>query len=158
MNHPLVKQIKDLLDSNSIPYEYLEHAPVITSEEASEIRKEYSLSEGGKALILKIDKESFIQVVITGDSKFSNSKLRKAINAKDIQFASPEELEKITDGVLPGAVPPFGNLFGLKVYVDEKVLKNKRIVFNCGSRSASIGMKVDDYINLVNPIVLDISK
>lgn len=155
--HPIVSSIRSLLDEHTVPYTFMEHEAGVTSEEMVRIRKDYSLSEGAKALILLTD-IGFVQVVVPGDKKFKNSKLRKVIRTKDIRFATPDELATITDGILPGAVPPFGTLFNLTVYADEKLFVNDRIVFNCGERTASISMQSDDYRNVVRPIVVDIAE
>lgn len=154
--HPIVSAIRLLLEENTISYAYMEHEAGVTSEEMAAIRKDFSLSEGAKALILMTD-IGFVQVVVPGDKKFRNSKLRKVIRTKDIRFASPEELSELTDGILPGAVPPFGTLFNLPVYADEKLFVNEHIVFNCGERTASIAMKSGDYRTVVRPVVADIS-
>ena len=50
-----------------------------------------------------------------------------------------------TTGCLPGAVPPFGKIFGLKVYVDRSLSKQNSINFNCGLRTKSISMSYEDY-------------
>ena len=155
--HPIVSSIRSLLDEHQVPYSFMEHEAGTTSEEMVEIRKDYSLSEGAKALILVTD-IGFVQVVVPGDKKFKNSKLRKVIHTKDIRFATPDELATVTDGVLPGAVPPFGTLFNLTVYADEKLFANKHIVFNCGERTASIAMRPEDYKTVVCPVVADITE
>ena len=154
--HPIVSSIRSLLDEHQAPYSFMEHKAGTTSEEMAAIRKDYSLSEGAKALILATD-IGFVQVVVPGDKKFKNSKLRKVIQTRDIRFAAPEELADITNGILPGAVPPFGILFNLPVYADIQLFANKRIVFNCGERTASIAMQSEDYRDIVCPIVADIA-
>ena len=154
--HPVVSSIRSLLDTSAVPYSFMEHAAGATSEEMAAIRKDYSLSEGAKALILLTD-IGFVQVVVPGDKRFKNSKLRKVIHTKDIRFATPEELATITDGILPGAVPPFGSLFNLSVYADKTLFDNERIVFNCGERTASIAMQSKDYKTVVCPIIADIA-
>ena len=153
--HPIVQRIRSLLNGHSIPYQYMEHEAGTSSEEMAEIRKDFSLAEGAKALIIMTD-NGFAQVVVPGDKKFSNSKVRKLLNTSRIRFVTEEELTKITDGILPGAVPPFGNLFNLPVYADESIFKNRRIVFNCGERTASIAMAPEDYRSVVKPIVSDL--
>ena len=155
--HPIVNTIRSLLDEYAILYQYMEHKAGKTSEEMAVIRKDFSPSEGAKALILMIDSGP-IQVVVPGDKKFNNSKLKKVTGTKDIRFANSEELNKLTKGILPGAVPPFGNLFGIPVYADETIFLNKQIVFNCGERTASISMQSDDYKKIVRPIIADIAK
>lgn len=154
--HPVVQKIRQLLDDNNIEYTFMEHEEAISSEDAVRVRKNHTLSEGCKALIVKTD-NGFVQVVIPGDKKFSNSNVRKICDTKDIRFANAEELEKLTDGVKPGGVPPFGNLFNLPVIVDTNVFNNEKIIFNCGMRTASISMKSEDYKNLIKPTIAVIS-
>lgn len=154
--HHIVSSIRSLLEKNGIPYTFMEHEPGVTSEDMVAIRKDFTLSEGAKALILMTD-SGFVQIVVPGDKKFSNSKLRQVIGTKDIRFASAEELAEITDGVLPGAVPPFGILFNLPVYADSGIFTNNRIVFNCGERTMSIAMSSEDYMKVVRPVVVDIT-
>ena len=67
-------------------------------------------------------------------------------------MTSPAEVEKNT-GVIVGAVPPFGNLFNVPVYVDEALLKNQEIAFNAGLRTASVIMKASDFVALVKPTI-----
>ena len=154
--HPVVAAIRTLLEKNTVPYRYLEHAPGKTSAEMAEIRKDYTIREGAKALILSTEK-GFIQVVVPGDRKFSNAGVKKAAEVKEIRFATEEELSRITDGVVPGAVPPFGGMFNLPVYADKRLFENRQIVFNCGERTASIAMNPEDYRKIVGPTVADIT-
>jgi len=164
MYHPTVEKITQLLDRHGVEYKTFEHEPVRTSEEAAALRPEYSINQGAKALIVRIKKKGtekkaekqFVQIVVPGDSKFSPSKARQALNAKDIRFALPEEVSEITNGVVPGGVPPFGNLFGIEVYVDKTLLDNEEIIFNAGDRSFSIAIRSEDYINIVKPYVVSI--
>ncbi len=158
--HPLVSRILDQITSAGYWYEQFEHQPVRTSQEAAQIRTGYTLSQGAKALIVRVKKsesdKSFVMLVIPGDKKFDGIKVKLLLKAKDIRFATEEEVEKITNGVQVGGVPPFGNLFGLPVYVDDYVLANDKIIFNAGDRSFSIAMKSADYLSLVHPIVTNL--
>lgn len=169
--HPLTEKIKTLLTEKGFEFEIFEHEPVRTSEEASRVRTGYTMDQGAKALITRVKmrllgapaeeagsgtKKSFVMFVVQGSKKFDVAKIKNQFGLYDIRFATEEEVLKITDGVLPGGVPPFGNLFGLTVYVDNGLLKNEKIVFNAGDRSFSIGMKTVDYVSIVNPILGDI--
>jgi prolyl-tRNA editing enzyme YbaK/EbsC (Cys-tRNA(Pro) deacylase) len=159
--HKVTEEIQDLLARNHCWFETFEHVPVKTSEEAAKLRHGYSLRQGAKALIVRVkrskkDKE-FVMIVLSGDLKFDNDKVRKLFGAKDVRFATEGEISALTGGVQVGAVPPFGNLFNLKVFVDPKLLKNKRIVFNAGDRRFSIAMRSEDYRKLVGPQVVDIT-
>ncbi|MDO8497578.1 MAG: YbaK/EbsC family protein [bacterium] len=153
--HPVVTQIINLLKEHSMWYETFKHEPVLTSEEAAKVRTGYTLSQGAKALILKTYKasreEEFIMVVVPGDKKFSGSKVKKLLQVKDVRFASTDEISQITNGVEIGGVPPFGNLFNLKVIVDPVLLENEKIIFNAGDRRFSVGMLSKDYMSIVKP-------
>ena len=160
--HPIVNKIKTLLNQHGVDYKCFEHAAVRTSEEAAAIRPEYSIAQGAKALIVLVKKKNtpkeeqkkFIQIVIPGDCKFNPRKVKVVLDAKDIRFAHEEEVLKITDGVKLGGVPPFGNIFGLPVFVDKTLLVNDEIIFNAGDRSFSIAMSSKDYVAIVKPIIV----
>jgi len=159
--HPLTEKIKQILTENNFEFETFEHEPVRTSEEASKIRTGYTIDQGAKAIIVRVKKpvegKIFVMFVVQGSKKFDVQKVKEQFGLSDIRFAIVEEVLKITDGVLPGGIPPFGNLFGLEVYVDRGLLQNEKIVFNAGDKSFSIGMKSSDYISVVNPIIGDIT-
>ena len=132
--HPVTKQITDLLQKNNFWFETFEHEPVRTSEEAAKIRTGYSLHQGAKAMIVRVKisekHRKFVMLVLPADLRFDNAKVKDFFHAKDIRFATEEEVSEITKGVQPGGVPPFGNLFELEVVVDPKLLDNEKIVFN----------------------------
>lgn len=157
--HKVAQRIARLLDEHECWYETFEHEPVRTSEEAAKVRSGYSLSEGGKALIVRIKKggeKTFAQIVVPGDARFDAKKTRAALGASDIRFATEEEVADITGGVLPGGVPPFGTLFGLTVYADSSIFEKEKMIFNAGDRSFSIGIKTEDYRRVVKPVVVDV--
>lgn len=159
INHPVAKKIVELLQSNNYWFETFEHEEVRTSEEAAKVRTGYVLNQGAKAIILRIKQngeKKFVMLVLSGKDRFDKEKVMNQLQTKDIRFATEEEVVKITNGVLPGGIPPFGNLFSLPVYVDSKLLINEKIIFNAGDRGFSVAMKSKDYVNLVQPIIEDI--
>lgn len=156
MEHPISQQITDILRQHDCWFEQLEHEPVRTSEEAAALREGYTLQQGAKAIIIraKIPNEGkkFVMLVMPADQKFDSTKVKQLLHSKDIRFATEEEVEEITEGVKPGGVPPFGNLFGLEIISDSSLYANEKIVFNAG-RTTSIGIKSADYKRLVQPRV-----
>ena len=163
--HPVSEQIEAILRDGGFWYQRFEHEPVRTSEEAAKMRPEYVQHQGTKSLIVNARplgesgsrEKRFIMVVVPGDMQFDKKKVRAAINFDDLRFANEEEVGRITKGVLPGGVPPFGHLFGLTVFMDEKIFENEKVIFNAGDRRISIGMKSADLRTIVNPIVADIA-
>lgn len=160
MYHPTVEKIKKMLLENQCWFECFEHEPVRTSEEASKVRTGYTLKQGAKVLIVRVkskNESSFVMLVFPADLRFDKNKVKALLDVKDIRFATEEEVSTITQGVEVGGVPPFGNLFGLEVYVDPKLFDNEKIIFNAGDRRFSIAMVSSDYQKLVNPLVKDIT-
>jgi Ala-tRNA(Pro) deacylase len=159
--HKVASQIIELLKKNNVWFESFEHTPVRTSEEAAKIRTGYILHQGAKAIIVRVKvtntNKKFAMLVVPGDLRFDNDKVKKVFNAKDIRFATEEEVATLTNGVQPGGVPPFGNLFGLEVLADPLLFENEKIIFNAGDKRLSVGIKSVDYRSLVNPRVVSIT-
>lgn len=158
--HKTVSVIVQLLQDKNIWFETFEHEPVKTSEEAAQIRTGYSLEQGAKALILRIKetggKRYFAQFVIPGNEKLNSKTLSALLKAKNIRFATASEIHEITQGIEIGGIPPFGNLFGIPVYIDPSLVKHEKIIYNAGDRSFSIGMKTKDYVTIVKPTVTEL--
>lgn len=154
-HHSVVSRIIDLLDAHNCWFEKFEHKPVRTSQEAAEIRTGYSLEQGAKALIVRVkisnSQKFFAMLVLSGDHKFDSKKVKHHFGAKDIRFATEQEVAELTGGVEPGGVPPFGTLFELPVVVDVQLLAHEKIIFNAGDKRVSVAVRTVDYLKLVQP-------
>ncbi len=148
------EKIKQLLDADKINYQSYKHKPVFTSEEAAKIRNT-DLKQGAKALVMFADKKP-IMVVLPANLKVDMKKFKAANEIKDLRMATPEEVKQVT-GVEIGAVPPFGNLFSIPLYVDKKLAENEQIVFNAGSHTQSIILKYKDYEKVAHPVIGEFS-
>ncbi|MDX1765771.1 MAG: YbaK/EbsC family protein [Candidatus Saccharimonadales bacterium] len=152
--HPIAQKIIDELEKYSMWYEAFEHAIVRTSEEANAVRDGYTIKQGTKALIVRVkvrgEGKQFVMIVVPGDKRFHAKKAKDVLNAKDLRFANEDEVHELTGAVKPGGVPPFGNLFDLKVVCDPSVFDEDKLIFNAG-RNYSIGMMSKDYRTLVQP-------
>jgi Ala-tRNA(Pro) deacylase len=137
----LVRWLRDL----GVSFRIMDHAPVFTSEEAARVRGT-PLEAGAKALVLYAANQP-IQVVLPGHRRIDNARVRAVVATRTLRFATPEELWTLT-GCVPGAVPPFGNLFGLPVLVDEALTAREEIAFNAGSNTRSIIMRAEDFLRL----------
>lgn len=160
--HDIFHQILKIVQDGGYWYETFEHhQKVRTSEEAAALRPNYTLAEGAKALIVRVKVpnigKKFVQVVVPGDKKFDSKKLKEAVGANDLRFATEAEVAEITKGVQPGGVPPFGNIFGIEVYADKGIFANQKMIFNAG-RDASIAIKSEDYLEVVRPVVSSIAQ
>ena len=152
---PVTERLTRWLEERGVSFRLLEHAPVFTSEEAARVRGT-PIEAGAKALVLRAE-EHTVHVVLPGNRKVDNAQLRAILGTRTLRFATPEELLTLT-GCTPGAVPPFGNLFGLPVLVDEELAKREDIAFNAGSNKVSIVMRCADFLRLSEARIHQLAK
>lgn len=148
-------QIVAAIKNAGLPYESYEHEPVHTSEEAAKVRKT-ALHMGVKALVMYADDKP-IMVAVSADRKVDMKAFKHSFSVRDLRMATPEEVFTVTS-VPIGAVPPFGHIFGVPLYMDEAVRGNASVVFNAGLHTKSISLKETDYEKIAKPIVGTYSK
>jgi Ala-tRNA(Pro) deacylase len=141
-------RLSDLLRQNNATFHVTRHEPVFTSEEAARVRGT-SLASGAKALICKAD-DSFVMFVLPADRKLDSKAARKQLTARSMRFASGDEVLAMT-GLKPGSIPPFGSLFDLKTYCDERLRDEAVINFNAGDHAISISMAYGEYERVERP-------
>ncbi len=141
-------RLSALLSSKPVPFTVQNHRPVFTSEEAAEVRGT-PLASGAKALICRAD-EQFLIIVLPADKKLASKSVRRSGGIKSLRFATREEVEQFT-GLTPGSIPPFGSLFGLPTWCDERLGEQPRINFNAGDHAISISLNYDDYLAVEDP-------
>jgi Ala-tRNA(Pro) deacylase len=148
MENTVFERLQSLLDQRGVVCDVLRHAPVFTSEDAARVRGT-PLGSGAKALVCKVD-ERFVMIVLPADRKLSSKKVRLGEGVKSLRFATREEVEQQT-GLTPGSIPPFGSLFGLPVWCDERLGDHERINFNAGDHAISICLRYADYLAVERP-------
>jgi prolyl-tRNA editing enzyme YbaK/EbsC (Cys-tRNA(Pro) deacylase) len=139
----VTRRITELLRAKGMDFEKLEHVPVTTSDAAAGARAS-RLSQGAKAIVVKAD-DRYYHLIISAAVRLDNKKLRKILGTRRVRFARAEELMELT-GCLPGAVPPFGNIFDLPVLMDDALLSEEIVYFNCGSHTVSLRMSCSDLV------------
>ncbi len=149
------KEIVSLLEADKIQYEAYEHEPVTTSEEAAKIRNT-DPHMGAKALVMFADGKPAM-VVIAGDQKVDMKAFKKLFNVRDLRMATPDEVLRVTT-VPIGAVPPFGHIFGIPLYMENGLATNTRVAFNAGLHNKSISLSEKDYEKVAKPITGDYAK
>jgi len=112
--------------------------------------------EIAKTVITKLDGK-MCMVVLPGNMQIDFNLLKEATGAKDIRLASEIEFKDMFPNCEVGAMPPFGNLYDMPVYVAEALKEDVFIAFNAGSHSLLFQMKYADYEKLVQPIVMRIA-
>ena len=148
MEKTTFERLCEQLEKKCVSIEVLRHAPVFTSEEAAAVRGT-ALASGAKALICKVD-DRFVMIVLPADRKLSGKAVRAGERVKSVRFASREEVEQLTR-LAPGSIPPFGSLFELPTWCDQRLGEQERINFNAGDHAISISMTYADYVQAEQP-------
>lgn len=144
--------IKEFLDDNNVNYSIISHTPAYT---APEIAANCHISGKflAKVVIIKIDGK-FAMVVEPAHKKVNLKSFQETTNGKKIELASEYEFKDRFPDCELGAMPPFGNLYDMDVYVDETLTKDKQIAFNAGNHSELIKMSYSDFEKLVHPNII----
>jgi len=144
-----VKKLKEFLDARKVKYVSIRHSPAYTAQEVAE-SAHIKGKEMAKSVILKI-KDNMAMAVLPANRKVVLHDFREIIGTDEVNFASEDEFENLFPGCEVGAMPPFGNLYGMDVYVAPDLTEDEQIAFNAGSHTEVIKMSYHDFQELVNP-------
>jgi Ala-tRNA(Pro) deacylase len=141
----------EYLKRNGVPYEVIEHVPAFSAHEVAVVSHVQD-KDLAKTLIVHTD-NSFCMVVLPADHRLDDHLLHQVVKAKHLHLAHEDDLRPLFPDCELGAMPPFGNLYALPVYMDQALTEDSEIVFNACSHTKSLRMKMNDYLHLVKPIV-----
>ena len=144
--------LTEYLDQNHVKYVIITHSPAYTAQGIAGLTH-ISGKELAKTVMVKLD-EKMVMAVLPANFHVDLAALKRTLKAKTVELASEEEFKDRFDCCETGAMPPFGNLFGLPVFVDENLARDKEIAFNAGTHRELIRMSWEDYQRLAEPMVL----
>src|SRR4051812_32369305 len=141
------KSLEKLLKQNKIKYEIVEHRKVFTAFDSAETQHE-KLSEVAKAVLLKGKKNLYLAVLPAGNN--CDFKALSKLTTDKVSMAKEKDINaKLKTKV--GLIAPFGSLFTIPMFIDKKLLKNKKINLPAGSYTESVILNTKDYIKMENP-------
>ncbi len=150
-----VQRIKSFLDQKHVKYVTIRHSPAFTAQEIA-ASAHIPGKELAKTVMIKRDGEMAMAVLPASD-KIEFMLLKGALGTDDVVLATEDEFRRLFPGCEVGAMPPFGNLYDMDVFVAASLTEDELIAFNAGTHTELIQMSYADYAWLVNPIVLHFS-
>jgi len=147
-----ISKLKDFLDSEHIQYVVISHSPAFTAQQIA-ASAHVKGRELAKTVMVKIDGH-LAMAVLPASQKVDLDRLREAAGADQVELASEREFRDYFPDCDLGAMPPFGNLYGLEVYVADGLTEDDEIAFNAGSFTELVRMSYSDFERLVQPTVL----
>jgi Ala-tRNA(Pro) deacylase len=95
--------------------------------------------------------------ILPASDKVDIDLLKDQLGVENVRIAYEQEfMDKFPDCEV-GAMPPFGNLYGLDVYVAKSLTHDEEITFNACNHNELVKMSYRDYEKLVKPKILDFS-
>lgn len=143
------KKLKSFLDENKIKYVSIQHSSAYTAQEIAAIAH-IPGKDLAKTVIVKIDGK-MAMAVLPASFKVSFDNLKDTLGVKEVRLAYEQEfIDKFPDCEV-GAMPPFGNIYGMEVFVAESLAEDEEIAFNACSHTELIKMSFSDFEKLVKP-------
>ncbi len=149
------QQLKRFLDDNRVKYVATSHSRAYTAQELAALAHVPG-KDWAKTVVVKLDGK-LAMVVIPASHKVVFDLLRKTARAKEAELATEHEFAAAFPDCELGAMPPFGNLYGMPVYVAEALTGDEEITFNAGSFSELVRMPYAEFSRLVQPVVGHVS-
>jgi Ala-tRNA(Pro) deacylase len=149
------KKIREFLDQNHIRYVTIQHSRAYTAQEVAE-SAHISGRDLAKTVMVKVDGK-MAMAVLPASFKVDFDLLREAIGTADVELATEKEFKNQFPECEVGAMPPFGNLYGMDVYMASGLHEEDEIAFNAGSHTELIRLRFRDYERLVAPTIIQFS-
>ena len=146
-------KLKEFLDSRGVKYVSLRHSPAFSAAEVA-ASAHVSGRDFAKTLIVKIE-GAMAMVVLPANRRLVLSELREMLESPHVTLASEAEFRDAFPDCELGAMPPFGHLYGMPVYIAANLTEEPEIAFNAGTHTEVIKMDYADFARLVNPTVVD---
>jgi Ala-tRNA(Pro) deacylase len=150
-----LNKVRAFLDQHHAKYVVISHSKAYTAQGIAAVTH-IKGQELAKTVIVKLD-GALAMAVLPASYQVDLLALKKVIGVNDAALASEREFKQHFPDCETGAMPPFGNLYGIPVYVDETLTRDDEIAFNAGTHLELIRMSFADFEKLVKPDVLEFS-
>lgn len=148
------KQLIECLDENKVSYEILRHPEAVTAQRIAQA--EHVKGRHHAKVVMVKSGGQHLMMVLPADHQIDLEKVENAIG-NAVSLAHEQEFKSIFPDCAIGAMPPFGNLYGLPTYVDNSLAEQDYIVFEAGTHTDAIKMGYRDYEKIVMPEAKDLA-
>lgn len=147
----VLTRLKEYLDKNKIKYVKITHSRAYTAQEIA-ASVHIPGKELAKTVIVKVG-DGFGMVVLPASEKINFERLKSVVGSNDVRLAEENEFKGLFPDCEVGAMPPFGNLYSIPVYVASALAEDKEIAFNAGTHTDVMKIGYSDFDKLVKPAV-----
>jgi Ala-tRNA(Pro) deacylase len=147
-----IEKLTNFLDQHHVRYAVIQHSPAFTAAEVAE-SAHVPGRQLAKTVIIRIDGRLAMAVLPATDAVHADT-LRKGVGAKEAVIAGESDFADSFPDCELGAMPPFGNLYGMEVFVSPHLAQDEHICFNAGTHHELIRMSYTDFDRLVQPVLI----
>lgn len=151
-----LRRLTEYLDENAIKYTTIRHTPAYTAQGIA-ASAHIPGRELAKSVVVRVDGKLAL-VVLPASQRVDLLRLKEAIGAQKVELADEQTFGDSFPGCEVGAMPPFGNLYGMNVYVARSLAYDDQIAFNAGTHTELIQLAYEDFEDLVHPAVGDFAE
>ena len=153
---PFSIKLQEFLKRNQVSFKHTVHPLAYTAREVASAAH-LPAREIAKVVIVSVD-NAYQMVVLPANRAVDLGELRAALGMSHARLATETEIAGLFPDCDLGAMPPFGNLYNMPVYVDSGLAQDEWIAFNAGSHTDVIHLRFKDYKWLVNPVILPLAR
>src|SRR5207249_4525303 len=135
---PILTKLREFLDANGVAYEVRSHLQAFTAQEVA-AAQHVPGREMAKVVIVRAGRE-FLMAVLPAPQRVDLGQLGAAAGKPDLHLATEAEFAGLFPACEAGAMPPFGNLYGLPVWVDQALTRDTDISLNAGTHAPTLRM------------------
>jgi Ala-tRNA(Pro) deacylase len=146
-----IDRLKHYLEENHVRFLTIRHSPAFTAQEIAALAHVPG-KEVAKTVMVKLDGR-MAMVVLPAPDHVSAARLKEFSGADEVELASEDEFADIFPSCEVGAMPPFGNLWEIDVFVDQRLREDEQIVFNAGTHTELVKLAYSDFERLVKPTI-----
>jgi len=143
--------IRRYLDVRGVPYEELHHRAAFTAQEVAQ-QEHVSGRQVAKVVVMIADGEP-VELILPANRRVIPERVRDALGAKEVRFASEEEMGRIFSGCEVGAIPPLRHWLDVSMLMDQAMRVPGEIVFQAGTHTDALRVPFEPWYRVVRPRV-----
>ena len=150
------RKLRELLDRHEVPYVTITHSPAYTAQQIAQTAH-IPGGEMAKTVVVKVDGQ-LVLAVLPASRHVDLNIFREAIGGTDVELANERDFLQTFTGCELGAMPPFGNLWDVPVFVSDELADHEFITFNAGTHTELVQLRYADFDRIAKPKVVSLSR
>jgi Ala-tRNA(Pro) deacylase len=150
------RNVKQYLFHNGVAYTHKKHPLAFTSQEIAEV-DHIPGAEFAKTVVLEADGK-MVFAVLPADHRIDFERLKSELGCETLNLVAEKAIKDRFEACETGAMPPFGKLFGIRVYCDDALAKNDEVEFNAGTHIDTVRMSFSNFLKLEEPVMESFSE